>query len=74
MQILVETFCQFECSSVEDKNRRRVDVCSEREKERDRKLSPLPSLLPTLSSLLHSSAAATGGLSRGNDPRSDVPQ
>lgn len=38
--------------SVEDKNRCRVDVCSEWEKERDRKLSPLPSLLPTLSSLL----------------------
>lgn len=37
--------------SVEDKNRRWVDVCSKREKERDRKLSPLPSLLPTLSSL-----------------------
>lgn len=37
-----------------DKNRRPVDVCSEREKERDRKLSPLPSLLPTLSSLLFS--------------------
>lgn len=52
MQIFRNTLSAWAFSV--DKNRRRVDVCSEREKERDRKLSPLPSLLPTISSLLFS--------------------
>lgn len=71
--------------SEEDKNRRhcRADVCSKQEKETKReretgncRLFPLYFLLfpHTSFPFVLSSAMASGGLSRGNDLRSDVPQ
>lgn len=74
MQIFLR-FLEYAGIYAEDKNRRHrwVDVCSKREREGPEivasSLSASSLLLSLYLSLFLSSATATGGLSRDNDPR-----